>query len=128
MSKTPDAVYRCQDVCAKIVSGGEGYSDLANTACKVVSARSGTWFGHGWKFVRESFYYRVKGLLASRDGLPTGRDGLPAGRDVSTHTSEVPAGTGRGRTGVRFGTSVPVTGLTVIRNHHGGSLEISIFL
>jgi hypothetical protein len=24
--------------------------------------------------------------------------------------------------------SVPVTGLTVIRNHHGGSLEISIFL
>jgi hypothetical protein len=70
-----------------------------------------------------------KGLLASRDGLPAGRDGLPTGRDVSTHTSEVlPTGTGRGRMGVRFGTSVPVTGLTVIHNHHGGSLEISIFL
>jgi hypothetical protein len=66
---------------------------------------------------------------ARRDGLPAGRDGQPAGRDVSTHTSEVPTGTGRGRMGgVRFGTSVPVTGLTVIHNHHGGSLEISIFL
>jgi hypothetical protein len=51
-----------------------------------------------------------KGLLASRDGLP-------AGRDVSTHTSEVPTGTGRGRMGARFGTSVPVTGLTVIRTY-----------
>jgi hypothetical protein len=39
--------------------------------------------------------------------LPAGRDGLPAGRDVSTHTSEVTTGTGRGRMGVRFGTSIP---------------------
>jgi hypothetical protein len=40
-SKTLDAVHRYQDVCAKIVSmssGGEGYSDLANT----VSGRSGS--------------------------------------------------------------------------------------